>query len=289
MNIRPECVPCLMKRVLFQARLAGNGKEFESVSEAMRTYSEELREGVNSAKIATKVHSSSYKAMGVRDPYHALKVRADEVAAEYVGFAREYVKGSDDPIRSAILVSCIGNIMDFGSGIAIDDPDDFRNEFRRLLDQGIGSDDSEKVKDILKNAKNVVYIFDNCGESQLDKILIDEIRSGGAKVTGVVRGEPILNDVTSEDAERTGLEGHLDRMMTTGQFAIGIDLDRADDGLRNEILGADVIISKGMANYESLSDHRLGVPIVYILRSKCIPVAESLGVDTDINVVRLIV
>lgn len=288
MDIRPECVPCLMKRVLFQAKLADNGTEFNAVSLAMATYSKEFAEGKNSASIATKVHSSAYSAMGVIDPYYDMKVRADEVASEYIEFANDLVKKSDDKLKTAVLVACIGNIMDFGSGIAIDDPDDFRNEFQRLLDQGIGSDDTEELRNILNGSKQIIYMFDNCGESQLDKILIDVIRKMGVKVIGIVRGKPILNDVTMEDALRIGLNEHLDEIMTTGQFAIGMNVYDAGQDVKDAISSSDLMIAKGMANYESLSDQSIGIPITYILRTKCVPVAESLGVDTDINVVRVI-
>ena len=110
----------------------------------------------------------------------------------------------------------------------------------------------------------------------------------GVKVTGVVRGEAILNDVTLEDAERIGLDKILDKLITTGTFAIGVDLSKAGEDLLSELSEVDLIISKGMANYESISDQKVNVPIVYILRTKCEPVAKSLGVPADINVVKMV-
>lgn len=287
MEIRPECVPCLMRRVLFQARLANNGTEFDAVSAALQAYSGNLRKGRNSAQVATEVHRAAYRAMGDADPYREVKRRADDVASEYMDEVRDLMDSSKDRFRTAVLVSCIGNIMDFGSGIAIDTPEAFRDEFHRMVRQGIGADDTDILRELVDGSENVTYLFDNCGESQFDKVLLDEMRGRGIKVTGVVRGEPILNDVTAEDAERTGLGGHLDRMITTGRFAIGVD-PYATEELRRAFTEADLVISKGMANYESLSDLSLDVPIAFILRSKCVPVAESLGVDTDINVVRVI-
>jgi len=286
MEIQPDCVPCLMTRVLFQARLVGNGCEFAALSSAMRTYAKEFAEGRNSAEVATEVHRSAYKAMGVSDPYKELKIRSDEVASEYVERAREMVRSSEDSFRTAVLWSIIGNVMDFGSGIAIDHPDDFRKKSDALLNQGISYDDTDQMKAILLKSKSVVYLFDNCGEVQFDKILIDEIRKIGVRVVGVVRGEPILNDVSKEDVERVGIDKHLDRVLSTSQFAIGLDLKKIDPDLKNEIEGAGMIISKGMANFEALSDQDAGIPIVYILRSKCVPVANALGVEIERNVVK---
>ena len=288
MEIRPECVPCLMTRVLFQARLADNGREYEALSAALKAYGKEFGKGRNSADVATEVHRQAYSAMGVKDPYLALKIRSDEVAEGYLEMAEGLVNDSDNRFRTAVLISAIGNIMDFGSGIAIDHPDDFNREFSKLFDQGIDSDDTDEMLSVLKDSESVIYLFDNCGESQLDKVLIREIRKLGVRVVGVVRGEPILNDVTGEDAERIGLNKELDRMLTTSQFAIGLDLNKIGDDLKEEISKAGMIIAKGMANYESLSDQRVNIPIVHILRSKCVPVADSLGVRTDKNIVRLV-
>ncbi|MDR2866965.1 MAG: ARMT1-like domain-containing protein [Methanomassiliicoccaceae archaeon] len=284
MEIRAECVPCLMKRVLFQARLADNGTEFKAMRAAMRKYAKEFREGRNSAEVATEVHRAAYAAMGV-DPYVKLKIRADEVAGEYIDAAERYISSSDDRMKAAILVAAIGNIMDFGMGKAIDDPDEFRNEFWNLIDQRIGRDDTDTVKEILSKAKKVIYVFDNCGETQLDRLLIREIRKAGTKVIGIMRGEPILNDATLADAERIGLNKELDSIHTTGEFRIGIRLNALSDDLKEEIVSADLMIAKGMANFESLSDQGVPIPLVYILRSKCAPVADALGIPIGVNAV----
>jgi len=271
--------------VIFQAELASNDSVIDSLKAATKAFSEGLRKDRNSAELATEVHSAAYEAMNVKDPYLELKIRADRVAEEFIGPAEEYITSSDDRMKAAILMSSIGNIMDFGMGLAIDDPDEFRSEFNKLIEQGIGHDDTKAVKSILSSAKNIVYIFDNCGESQLDKLLIREIKKNGTKVTGVVRGEPILNDVTLKDAERIGLDKEVDSMHTTSEFRIGLKLDALTKELKKEISSADMIIAKGMANFESLSDQNVPVPIVYILRSKCRPVADALGIPLGINAV----
>ena len=285
MEIRPECVPCLLKRVVFQAGLAGNGSEIKALKAATGAFSKGLREGRNSAELATEVHRAAYKAMNVKDPYLQLKIRADEVAAEYVEDAERYISSSADPIRAAILVASIGNIMDFGMGHAIDDPDEFRKEFKKLMNEDLGYDDTGIVKKILRKAKHVIYLFDNCGESQLDKLLIREIRKKRTKVTGIVKGEPILNDVAMSDALRIGLDKELDALYTTSEFRIGVHLSALDQKLQKEIASADLMISKGMANFESLSDQDVPIHVVYVLRTKCAPVADAIGLPIGINAV----
>ena len=287
MRVTPDCVPCLMKRVLFQARLLDNGCESDAVAAALSTYAREYDPDKNSAAIATEVHRSAYAVMKA-DPYRQMKIDADRIAGEFLDQVTDYVENSDDRFAAAIRVAVIGNIMDFGVGLAIERPEQFRDRFQSLLDQGIGADDTEKLRSKLKGSKSVLYFFDNCGESQFDKFLIKEIQRMGVRVAGVVRGEAILNDVTKEDAERIGLDKILDRVVSTGVFAIGADLSKAGGDLKEELRNADLIIAKGMANYESLSDQDAGIPKVFILRTKCEPVARSLGVLPDINVVRYV-
>ena len=284
MKLTPDCVPCLMKRVLFQARLLENGCESEAVGAALRAYAKEYAVGRNSAEVATEVHRSAYEVMGA-DPYIKIKLDADRIAEEYLDQVIGYVDSAEDRFSAAVRVAVIGNIMDFG--VSLSSPEEFRAVFKKLLDQGIGSDDTARMKELLTDSKSVLYFFDNCGESQFDKLLIREIQRMGVRVVGVVRGERILNDVTMEDAERIGLDKILDRTVSTGTFAVGAVLSKAKDDLKEELDRADMMICKGMANYESLSDQDAGMPKVFILRTKCGPVARSLGVPENINVVRV--
>ena len=288
MRFTADCAPCLMRRVLFPARLEGGGLEFEAVKAAVDVLSDRMTDGTTSVDIATDVHRRAYQAIGSDDPYRDIKVRADTVAEPYVGMLEAAVERSDDPLRSAIVASVVGNIMDFGGGSAISDPDEFMGVFDRMVAQGLGCDDTDVLRELLEKVPGVVYMFDNCGESQLDKVLIRQLRRMGKRVVGVVRGAPILNDVTEEDALRIGLDREMDRLLTTGKFYVGIDWDDFPAELEEEIRGCGLIIAKGMANYEATSDRRLPVPIVHILRTKCRPVASSLGVPENINVVRAI-
>lgn len=286
MEIRSECAPCLLKRVLFQARLADNGTEFGALSAALATCAREFAEGRNSAEVATEVHKSAYVAMGTADPYSDLKIEADEVAGRLLERAGRFVDGSEDRLRAAITISLAGNVMDFGQSNSIEGPEKFEEMFDGLLSQGIGSDDTGLLREALKGNGDVLYIFDNCGESQLDKILIRELRKTGKNVIGVVRGVPILNDVTMEDALRIGLDSEMDGIIGTGEFAIGIPVNVPDE-IKDAMDRACLVIAKGMANYESLGNREMNVPVFFILRAKCIPVAESLGVDVGTNVVRM--
>lgn len=283
-----DCGPCLMKRILFQARLAGTGHEFECVKECMALYSRLMEPQVCSAEVATKVHAHSYHLMECKDPYHQLKVDADRIAEQFIPVGEKFIDSSENRFKAAVRVSIVGNIMDFGSGIAIDTPEEFASIFDKLLEQGIGSDESDRLEALIDDADTVLYAFDNCGESQLDKLLIREIKAKGKRVIGIVRGQAILNDVTYEDALRIGLDKELDGIISTGGFYVGFPLKDIGDDLQRELDNADILITKGMANYESLSEWDSNIPIAFLLRAKCLPVARSLNVPVGTNVVRII-
>lgn len=288
MRFTADCAPCLMRRVLFQSRLEGNGREFQSVKSAIDALSEGMDPDMPSVVIATEVHRRAYATLGSKDPYSRIKIEADEVAAPYEGMLESAVGSSSDPLRAAVMAAVVGNIMDFGAGSAIDDPSQFMAVFDGLMAQGLGHDDTEELRRLLEVSPGVVYMFDNCGESQLDKVLIRQLRRMGKRVVGVVRGASILNDVTMEDALRIGMDREVDRLLSNGKFYIGIDWDDVPDDLAEEIRSCGLIIAKGMANFEATSDRHLDVPIVHILRTKCVPVAKAMGVPTDINVVKVV-
>ncbi len=288
MKFTADCGPCLMRRVLFQSRLVDNGLEFEAVKAAAEALGERMDPSTDSVRIATEVHRRAYRAVRSEDPYFELKCRADAVAEPYERQLEDRVDSADDPLRAAIMGVVAGNVMDFGSGTSIDDPDMFSSVYDGIVAQGLGLDDVSKLEDLLSEVPGVVYMFDNCGESRLDMVLIRLLRRMGKRVVGVVRGAPILNDVTMDDARRIGMDRVTDRLLGTGKFYVGLDWDDVPPELEEEISRCGLIIAKGMANYEATSGRPVPVPIVHILRSKCGPVARSLGVPQNVNVVKVV-
>lgn len=242
----------------------------------------------NSARLATEVHARAYEIIGSEDPYRELKVRADEVASMVLPRAEQFIEDSTDRLRAALLCSIAGNMMDFGTGKGFDDPEELYRAFDSIVHQDLDVDDVSLLHRLLGEAEKAIYLLDNCGEVLFDKLVVREIRRLGVKVKGVVKGAPILTDVTLEDAERESLGTVFDEILTTGVFAIGLDPERMDESLRSEMENAELIISKGMANFEALSDYDFR-PVVYVMRAKCWPVAKAIGARKDDNVVRVYV
>ena len=275
-----------MRRVLFQSRLDGRSDDYASVEAGLKAFAANISPDKTTVEVATAVHAACYARLSTEDPYRKIKANADIVADRLVPCAQAYVDASEDRMDAALLVSAVGNIMDFGSAAqAIDDPEEFEPIFDRLVSEGLGLYDKEVISSLIMGARSILFFFDNCGESQLDRILIRELRKKGKKVTGVVRGKSILGDVTAEDAERSGLAMDLDKLLDTGKFFVGVDWGSMPEGLVSEVLVSDLIIMKGMANYESVSDIQIPIPIIHILRAKCIPVADSIGVPQGTNAV----
>ena len=282
--MEPECVPCLIKRCIYETKLVSPGKECQATKVALKVLSSLYREGVVSAEVATVVHKQVYDLLEDNDPYREIKEHSNLVAEKLLPRARELVE--EWGFRGAVLVSIVGNVMDFGFRDDFDSPELLTEMFEELVKEGIGYDDSQRIEKLLNKARRVVYLTDNCGEIVLDIPLLEAIKGKNTRLTLVVKGEPVLTDATMEDVDRYGIQEVVDQVLTTGGFAVGVDLENMPEELEEEMKMAELIIAKGMANWESLSETSYK-PIAYLTRSKCGPVARSMGVEEDINVAKL--
>lgn len=285
MEMTAECVPCLLGRVVFEVELCDPRKAERAVRDSLAILNEAFRPGSNSAAVATRVHRRVYDVLGCEDPYARLKERSDEVAASLLPRARAFVDRSADRLRAAVAVAIAGNVMDFGIP-GHDSPEQLVGAFESIVGQGLDVDDVDEMRKRLGPGKKVVYLTDNCGESVLDRLLVEELRRTGTRVVGVVKGAPVLTDVTMAEVGRAGLDAAFDEIITTGVFAVGVDVERMGERLRSELTSADLIVAKGMANFESLSGASFR-PIIYLMRAKCRPVAEAIGARKGDNVAKL--
>ncbi len=239
-----------------------------------------------SAVIASKVHRRTYDILGTDDPYEALKREANVVALDLYPIAEEFVKGSKDALRASFLASVVGNVLDFGIALGLESPSKLRSDFRSLLDEGLGHDDTAKIRKLMQDARSVVYLADNCGEVVLDRLALKELRRFDAEITFVVKEKAILTDATLEDIQGLGIEELVDQIIEAPGFAVGIDLDSIRGKFGKMLEDADLIIAKGMGNFEALSETDLR-PIAYLLRTKCSPVADAMRLKKGINAVKL--
>jgi uncharacterized protein with ATP-grasp and redox domains len=286
MKIKPKCVPCLLNRALYETNLVDSSKGLKVLEDACRIIGKYELEKSCSAIVATEVHKATYDTLGTSDPYKEIKDRCNQAAASFLSKAEDTIENSEDRLRTAVLVSIIGNIMDFGIPSSPENPENLAEDFDKLLEEGLALDDSHEIKEYLKEGNRILYFADNCGEIVFDKLLLKELKRYPIHLTYVVRGEPILTDATLADAEEYGINHVVDEIITTGCYAVGVDFDRMGEDLRRALDEADLIISKGMGNYETFSEtgHR---PIIYLLRTKCAPVAQDMGLDMNISVAKI--
>lgn len=290
MKIKPQCVPCLLNRVLFETRLSTDDEQLraETISNALKVMATEYDPQKSSAEVATKVHRVAYQTLDDDDPYYELKQQSNEVATSLLPHAKQLVEQADDSLKASILCSIIGNILDFGIAGTPTDALSLAETFDEKFQEGLGHDDFSEMQRILENATKVMYFTDNCGEIVFDKIVCKEIkkRYPDIDLSLVVKGKPILTDATKEDAEELSFLTVVDNIFTTGAFAIGVDFSKLPKKVKQSLQQADLIICKGMANYEAFSETEYA-PIVYFLRTKCDAVAESMSLPTNINVIKL--
>lgn len=286
MRMTPECVPCLIRRVLFEADEVDGERSVEAVRNASRMLGELFNDDCCSATVATKVHRATYDILRSDDPYAELKRRSNEVALDLYPTAERFVKRSKDPLRSAFLCAVAGNVLDFGIGTGYDDPETLRRNFAGLLKEGLGHDDTSGIEKLLGKAEKVVYLGDNCGEIVLDRLALKELGRYDLDLTLVVKEKAILTDATMDDIRGLGMDDLVDRIIEAPGFAVGIDLDSIRGSFGRLLEEADLIIAKGMANFESLSETDFA-PVAYLLRTKCSPVADAMGLRKGINAVKL--
>lgn len=290
MKIQTECVPCLLKRIIFETEQSTKGPEVRTrvIKNACEVLSKYYDPNECSATIATKVHRIAYETLGDKDPYRDLKSLSNKVAQSLVPRVEELMKESDDPLRTSMICSIVGNTMDFGIEGSSDHPEALRDTFEETVAEGLGYDDTSKVEELLKKSKHVMLFADNCGEIVFDKILCQELKKFNPKmsITLVVRGEPIISDATMKDAEELKFREVVDEILTTGCFAIGVDFKKLPSSLKRALKQTDLIICKGMANYEAFSETDYH-PVAYLLRTKCTAIAKSMDLSLNINAVKL--
>ena len=290
MKITPTCVPCLLKRIIFEANQSTTDRTIQTqvIKNACAMLSELYDPNECSATIATKIHKKTYEILENPDPYKHLKQQSNTIASSLVHSIEKKILDSDQSLKTAMLASIVGNTLDFGISGASSSPEDLIQDFDEIFNQGIQYDDSEKLFSLLKKSASMLYFTDNAGEIVFDKILCRELKKTfpHLHISLVVKGEPVLSDATLDDVNSLGFEHVVDTVFTTGGFAVGVDLSLLPSEVKETMKKVDIILCKGMANYESLSETDID-PIVYLLRSKCEPIATSMNVPIHANIVKL--
>jgi len=274
MKVYPLCLPCFLNQVRKAAEVAGLSREktIEIEREAAKFIYRDLQPEKSPGHNATYIHRIFKKMSGVEDPYKVLKDKYNSIALKLEPYLRkEIYEKAEDRLAAAVKLAALGNVIDFGVPKTFDLEEEIKNFFKTPF----AYFDEVILERFLVPGKSVLYVADNAGEIVFDKFLMRELKEKGLKVILAVRGGPILNDATVEDAVKTGANEIADELITTGKDYIGVDFEFASDEFKKAWERAFFVISKGQANFETL-DGVDDKDIFFILKAKCEPVAREL-------------
>jgi len=220
---------------------------------------------------AVAVYGLIADVTGVADPFARLKTESNLFAMELREKVRMRIGRSDNPLYAALRYAIAGNIIDYGT----------QHEFdaitclARCLDVALRVDDFSDFEQEVRVSVplDILYLADNCGEIVFDGLLVEQLQRLGHRVVVAVRGQKILNDATMDDARMAGL-GELCKLVSNGTSCPGTPLSSCSDELRRAFSDADLILSKGQGNFETLSE--VAGPVYFLLTVKCPVVARHI-------------
>ncbi len=201
---------------------------------------------------------------GNSDPFAIIKRESNSVALKLLPRLRSLVSESDDPLRTAARLSIAGNIIDYGAQQNFD----LTGTIAGCLNKKPAVDHFENFRERLARAEHILYLADNCGELVFDRIFIEQLSK---PVTLAVKRRPIINDALYDDAVTCGLD-RICRLIDNGTGCPGTPLSACSPEFRAEFRAADLIISKGQGNFETLSE--IAAPLFFLLLVKCPVVAK---------------
>lgn len=273
-----DCYPCFLRQALTAARLAGATETLER--EVVHQVLELLRDLPDAATppvVADRVHRLVRAAAGHDDPYVAVKASTTAAAMALYPRLTALVASSPDPFETAVRVAIAGNVIDLG---VRDDVPDLSETVERVLAAPLAIDDLAELRDAVGAADTILYLADNAGETVFDRVLVETLPH---PVVYAVKGGPVLNDATRADAEAAGL--HLcATVVDTGSDAPGTTASLCSSEFRALLADATVVIAKGQANYETLSE--AGPRVFCLLQVKCPVIARDADVPVGSVVVR---
>jgi len=281
MRVFLDCFPCFLRQTLDAVRFVTND---EQVHEMVVRQVVELINNIDARQtppaIGQQIHRMIRQITGNADPYRQRKHGSNVLAMRLYPQLKERIKNSSQPLEMAVRLAIAGNVMDFGVYSSLDDTDVTKAAENALVDE-LDTACLEEFVQAISAAREILYLGDNAGEIVFDRLLIEELPPG--KVTFAVRGSPILNDATREDAEMAGLTD-LVAVIDNGSDAPGTILEDCSEQFRQRFDQSDLVIAKGQGNYECLSG--IDKDVFFLLTAKCPVIATDLGCDVGRMILR---
>ncbi len=281
MEVHLDCVPCTLRQVLEAVRLAtADLKIQEKIILETLEILKDYKAYNTSPEIGRAIHRLVASHTGIEDPYKKLKAESIEVAQRLYPALEKYVAEQEDKLFAAVKVAAVGNLID-AAVYGIWEAEKLQTRLMGELSREFATDNPETFRQELQDAEKILILGDNAGETVFDKILIKELkdntRSRG-EIFYAPRSAPIINDATIGDAIASGLD-EVATLIDSGCTAPGLIYKETNPTFRELFRAADLVISKGQGNYETLSDTAIR-PIYFLLKAKCAVIARHLGVKT---------
>jgi|SaaInlStandDraft_3_1057020.scaffolds.fasta_scaffold43721_2 damage-control phosphatase, subfamily I len=273
MNTHLDCIPCLLKQIIAASRLATKDIVIQEniLEESLKKLTHLCRKAAPPV-LAKELHDIVKSLSDNTDPYAEEKRYFNALMLEKYEHFKDLVKSSSNPLKTSVLLSIAGNVIDFGAYHHRHEID-ISNELDNILNSHLAINDFRLFEEALNNAKKVVIFGDNAGEIVLDTLLVKAI--GKERVTYVVRGEPIINDATLADAQSCGMT-NICTVIENGNGFPGTVFEALPKKLQNDFHNADVIIAKGQGNFETMCklNHE---NLFFLLKIKCHILAHEIG------------
>ncbi len=272
LKVQPECIPCFFRQVVIA--LKDSPLENESKLKIMQ---ECLREVSYQQLDRTPAHATTFVHRRVRellgyDPFLEKKKKFNQIALGLYPELKKIIASSKEPLRTAVRLAIAGNVIDFGIFADID----IEGELQKALSVDMPFEEYEALEEAIIRNNEILYLLDNAGEIVFDRLLIEFLQEQNRKVIAVVKGAPVINDATMEDAIEIGLT-EVCKVIDNGSDGIGTILEWCSESFRETFSEASLIISKGQGNFETLSTVEKN--IFFLFQVKCEVVAAFIGVS----------
>lgn len=275
MKLKLDCIPCFQRQALQAVRYISDSEELhEKVLREVMKKLLELKWDLTPPELVQVVHEIVRKIADGKDPYREIKRENNNSVLKMYPKLKNRVIESTNPLRTAVRLAIAGNIIDFGPGNKFN----LEKTIEEVLKKKFAIDNYQQLKEQINKAESLLYFVDNAGEVVLDKLLVETIleKKEFKKISFVVKGGPIINDATLEDAEYVGLSNLPNvEFLNLSNGEEGTGAERNSETVKNWIKNYDVVISKGQGNYEGLSEHE---GLFFLLMAKCPVIASDLGV-----------
>lgn len=273
MTIDEACVGCIINQ---SVKVANAIHASTSLADELKSTVTKMSESFSYDDTPPEIASYVYEKMALiankTDLYDEVKELSTKKALSFVPFLKKELSNSKDKLLTATKIAIAGNVIDLAAEVEFD----LKEELEKIFHTEFAYDDFSVFAQKLSAAKSVLVVGDNVGEHIFDYMLIETLRElyPGAKFYYMVRGNPIINDVTIKEAVEAGFE-NICEVVDSGVNTPGFTYNRANSYSRELFDSVDLVISKGMGNYECMSpSHREG--ICFLLKIKCGVVAASL-------------